>query len=212
MTDFAGIHAGAYLLHLMLLGLTGGIATGKSTMAAELLRMRPPWVFFDADRCVHDLLAKDSAVGAEIRETFGDSAMRPETGVDRKALGAMVFADAAARKALEGILHPRVRARWQHLATRCRAEGQDFLADIPLLFETGAEAHFDATVVVAASEEVQRRRLADRGISDETAVAMLRSQWPLASKIEQATFVAWNDGTRDNLSTQSALLVESLFG
>jgi dephospho-CoA kinase len=190
----------------MLLGLTGGIATGKST-AARLLHDLADLTAFDADACVHELLATDHEVISTIRLEFS----LPDAPLDRAMLRQIVFRDPEARRRLEGILHPVVRARWQGLAHDCRAHGRRLLADIPLLFETGAASAFDATIVVAASPQVQRQRLADRGLDQKMIDAMLASQWPIGQKVALADHVIWNDGSPAELERQCALLLDALF-
>jgi dephospho-CoA kinase len=190
----------------MLLGLTGGIATGKST-AARLLHDLADLTAFDADACVHELLATDHEVISTIRLEFS----LPDAPLDRAMLRQIVFRDPEARRRLEGILHPVVRARWQGLAHDCRAHGRRLLADIPLLFETGAASAFDATIVVAASPQVQRQRLADRGLDQKMIDAMLASQWPIGQKVALADHVIWNDGSPAEVERQCALLLDALF-
>jgi dephospho-CoA kinase len=190
----------------MLLGLTGGIATGKSTLA-RLLHERANLTAFDADTCVHEMLATDQKVISAIRLEFS----LPEAPLDRATLRQIVFRDPEARRRLESILHPVVRARWQGLADDCRAHGRHLLADIPLLLETGAASAFDATIVVAASPQVQRQRLADRGLDQKMIDAMLASQWPIGQKVALADHVIWNDGSPAELERQCALLLDALF-
>jgi dephospho-CoA kinase len=190
----------------MLLGITGGIATGKSTVA-RFLHERANLTTFDADACVHELLATDHELISAIRLEFS----LPETPIDRAALRQIVFLDAEARRRLESILHPVVRAKWQGLADGCRANGRSLLADIPLLFETGAAPAFDATIVVAASPQVQQQRLVSRGLEQEMIDAMLASQWPIRQKIGLANHVIWNDGSLAELERQCVLLLDALF-
>lgn len=194
----------------MLLGLTGGIASGKSTFLA-MLSMRRDFACFDADRCVHDLLAADPDVARLVRDEFGTGALGFAGSIDRPALRRIVFGDPAKRKALENILHPRVRREWLRLRDECARVGKDFVADIPLLFETAAEEFFDATIVVAASRRSQLSRLAAKGIEAPMAEAMLASQWPLGDKIRMASVVVWNDGSVAALEHQADLLLGSLF-
>ena len=193
----------------MLIALTGGIASGKTTFR-QLLVDRHPCEVFDADACVHSLLSSDPVAVSAIAETFGDGVISEGGQVDRPALRPLVFADPEARRRLEAILHPAVRSRWQAQLEACRVSGRDFLADIPLLFETSGQDYFDATVVVAASAATQRERLAARGFGLETAEAMLASQWPMLEKISRATAVVWNDGTLRALAHQADLLLECL--
>jgi dephospho-CoA kinase len=189
----------------MLLGLTGGVATGKSTFA-QLLSERAEFLCFDADACVHELLATDRGVAEAVRREFGLDG----PPVERRALREIVFRDSGARRRLEAILHPPVRARWQALAADARATGRRLLADIPLLFETGAADFFDVTVVVAAAPGVQRRRLAARGLEPATIDGMLASQLAMREKVTRAGIVVWNDGSLGALARQADLLLENL--
>jgi dephospho-CoA kinase len=193
----------------MLLALTGGIATGKSTFR-DILARRHPFEVFDADACVHDLLANENnAIQAVVRR-FGREVLGPDGHVHRPTLRALVFGDPLALRDLEQILHPLVRQRWQTRRARCAADRRDFLADIPLLYETAAEGPFDTSLVVAASPVTQRARLAARGLDAATREAMLASQLPLSEKIERASIVVWNDGTPAALDRQADLLLELL--
>ena len=194
----------------MLLALTGGVATGKSTFR-RLLEERHTFEVFDADACVHDLLASDRAIIACVAREFGESALDSSGAVDRAVLRQIVFADREARQKLEAILHPAVRARWQEMLSSRQAASKDFLADIPLLYETSAEGYFDAVAVVAASPKIQRERLAARGLDSGTVDAMLASQLPIGDKVGCATTVVWNDGTLGALARQADLLLERLF-
>jgi len=194
----------------MLLGLTGGIATGKTTFR-HLLTALHPWEVFDADACVHDLLDHDPQVSAAIEGAFGPEARAPSGRPDKSFLRDRIYAHPQERKKLESILHPLVRAQWQRRAETCRAENRDLLADIPLLFETGAQAHFDAVILVASSPDTQRARLRSRGVEGGLAERMLASQWPIGEKIGLATRVVWNDGNLGALQRQAAHLAAALF-
>lgn len=191
----------------MLLGLTGGIATGKSTFR-RLLTDRMPFTVFDADACVHELLASDAGVITAVRQAFQFPVGSP---LDRTTLRQIVFTAPEERRRLEQIVHPVVRSRWQQVRSACATDGRNFLADIPLLFETGAEAAFDATILVAASPETQRRRLADRGLAPGLIEGMLASQWTIGQKVPLADHVIWNDGSLAELEQQSSLLLAQLF-
>ncbi|MEX1110487.1 MAG: dephospho-CoA kinase [Chthoniobacterales bacterium] len=193
----------------MLLALTGGPATGKSTFAA-LLAGRHTFETFDADACVHGLLAADHRIIAAVASEFGPEVLDPAGAVHRPALRALVFPDPAARRRLEAILHPAVRARWLEQSARCRDAGRDFLADIPLLFETGADRFFDATVTVATAAATQRGRLLARGLDHATIEALLASQLPMEEKNGRASSVVWNDGALGALARQADLLLERL--
>ncbi|MFM8230455.1 MAG: dephospho-CoA kinase [Chthoniobacterales bacterium] len=167
--------------------------------------------FFDADGSVHRLLDTESAVAARIRSLFGADFLQPDGKPDRPALRSLVFANAKARRELEDLLHPLVRAEWQAGRERCISQGRDYLTDIPLLYETSAERFFDAVVVVACSRETQLARLEGRGIELQTAEAMLASQLPLGQKVDRASFVIWNDGSLAALGRQTDLVANQLF-
>ena len=190
----------------MLIGLTGGIATGKSTFCG-FLRELADLVFFDADACVHELLSSDPAVITAVRKEFS---LTPGTPVDRSVLRDIVFRDPAKRNRLEGILHPVVRQRWKSVAKECQQNGRNFLADIPLLFETAAAEAFDATVLIASSPDTQRARLASRGVDEVMIQAMRASQWPIGQKVLLADQVIWNDGSLDGLRRQAAPLLRNI--
>ncbi len=190
----------------MLIGLTGGIASGKSTFCRLLLESGA-FTFFDADSCVHELLSSDAEVIADIQREFSQPTNKP---LDRAILREMVFADSAKRVCLEAILHPPVRKRWQTQAEECQLLGRNFLADIPLLFETSAAGSFDATVVVAAEASTQRARMAMRGLGEPMIDAMLASQWPIGQKIALADHVIWNDGSEAGLRRQASLLLQQI--
>lgn len=194
----------------MLLVLTGGIATGKSTFR-RMLAERRRFTLFDADACVHDLLAGDPTVIEAIRAAFGPQVISHGTGVNRAILRDIVFTDPSARRKLEAIVHPHVRQAWQALRSDCLGQGADFLADIPLLFETGAAGLFDASIVVACSPEVQTARMAARGLDSVTMEAVLASQLPLEEKVARATIVVWNDGSLKALNREADLLLSRLF-
>ena len=193
----------------MLLGLTGGIATGKSTFA-RLLAENADFTVFDADAHVHELLSSNSEVIAEVSREFS-LPLGPDQPIDRSALRKIVFRDTSARRRLEEILHPRVRAAWTGLLEGCRGTNRNFLADIPLLFETGAETHFKVTVLVAASPAMQTQRLLERQLAPEIIEGMLASQWPIGQKLSLADHVIWNDGSEAELKKQASLLLDLLF-
>jgi dephospho-CoA kinase len=194
----------------MIIGLTGGIAAGKSTVSQHLAS-RPGLQFFDADALVHRLLAEDPKVADLIGKQFGPGYLRPDGAPDRAALRGLVFGDPEARRRLEAILHPKVRSEWLALRDECLASQKPFLADIPLLYETGAEAFFDTIIVVACSPVTQMVRIGKRGVAPETAHHMLASQLPLGQKLGRADVVIWNDGSLATLERQIELAANQLF-
>jgi dephospho-CoA kinase len=193
----------------MTIALTGGIAAGKSTVR-QLLTTHLNMRVFDADACVRLLLETNLRVIEEVGRRFGAGFIRSDGTADRGALRELVFHNTEARRELETLLHPLVRAEWQAASERAEADRCNFLADIPLLYETGAELFFDAVIVVACSRATQFRRLQDRTISAETANAMLASQLPVVQKIATSDFVIWNEGSFATLSRQTELVIEQL--
>jgi dephospho-CoA kinase len=188
------------------LGVTGGIATGKSTFV-RALAPRLSAETFDADRAAHALLGGDPAVHAAVRASFGDDVFDPDGTPNRARLREVVFSDELQRQRLEAILHPVIRARWAALAEQTLRTGGWLCVDIPLLYETGAEANFDRTIVVACSLETQRRRLREiRRLDAATADRMIAAQLDLNVKIQKADHVVWNDSTDTCLDGQAALL------
>jgi len=196
------------------LGITGGIATGKTLFTGCLASLVPDMRVFDSDACARELTTSDPAILAAILDRFGPELFDVTGALQRSALRAIVFADPVKRKALEAILHPAIRRSWLELARTVREQpGNPWLAvDIPLLFETSAETHFDRIVVVACSALTQRTRLMDyRHLTPGLADSMIASQLPLAGKIDRADFVVWNDGLPEALQIQARLLSLHLF-
>ena len=196
------------------LGITGGIATGKTLFTERLAAHFSSLTVFDADRRARELTASDPATLEAIRDRFGSEVFDATGVLQRSALRAIVFADPAKRKALEAILHPAIRRSWLELAESIREEpGKRWLAvDIPLLFETSAETHLDKVVVVACSAATQRRRLIEnRRLTAGLADSMIASQLPLTVKIDRADYVVWNDGLPEALDLQAELLSVHLF-
>ena len=182
--------------------VTGGIASGKSTVCGILGRV-PGVVVFDCDKQVRFLLEGDAAVAEEIRGVFGDEAVK-EGRVDRGFLRAMVFADPSSRRKLEEILHPRVRKECLDSRERARDSGAGmFIADVPLFFETGFDFGQDEVIVVASSRmtQIQRRRVRG-GFEDSVIEAVLAAQLPVEEKIRKADIVFWNEGPPSILEAQ----------
>ncbi len=189
------------------IAITGGIASGKSTFT-RLFRELTGARAFDTDACARRLLAEDAPSLAAVRAAFGPEVFDAAGAVDRAALRAVVFADPARRAALEGILHPRVRAEWQAFLQSGLQNAPDavLLVEIPLLYETGAAAFFDQVIVVGCRLATQMSRLTQgRQLTDYVARQIIASQWELADKIRRCQHVIWNDGSEERLHTQAAL-------
>jgi dephospho-CoA kinase len=187
--------------------ITGGVGTGKSSFCHCLRELLPAAKFFDADEAAHQLV--DLAdVREAIRREFGSETFSAAGDLNRAALRAIIFRDAAKKRALEQILHPRIRREWRAEAEKHRNSPDFFFADIPLLYETGGETLCDRAVVVACSPILQLQRLRERAdIDPEVAEQMIAAQMPLADKIKCADYVVWNDGPKQMLHEQGELLV-----
>ncbi|MBI2218062.1 MAG: dephospho-CoA kinase [Candidatus Rokubacteria bacterium] len=179
----------------LLVGLTGGIATGKSTVS-EMFR-RHGCVVIDADVLAREVVEPGEPALAQIVEAFGRDVLQPDGRLDRKKVGAMVFGDAAKRKRLEEITHPAIRERFARRVAELTAERFRGIAlfDAPVIIESGNDKTMDRLVVVAANEETQLARLMARdGIDREAGMQRIRSQMPIAEKVKLADYVIWNDG------------------
>lgn len=181
----------------LLVGLTGGIATGKSTVADIFRRLSA--VVIDADRLARDVVAPGEPALAEIGREFGPDVLHPDGTLDRKRLGAVVFGDAERRRRLEAITHPAIRARFQARLQALADEGFEGLVlfDAPVMIESGGHRAMDRLVVVVADEATQLARLMARdGIGREEALSRIRSQMAVAEKARLADHVIDNSGER----------------
>jgi len=188
--------------------LTGGIACGKSTVAgfwrqwgAEVL---------DADDVVHALIAPGGECVQAVVDAFGPAVRAADGGVDRERLGRIAFADEAARRRLEALLHPAVVRRMRAWAAGIRRDGRLGVAVIPLLFEVGLDPDWDAVVCVAAREETMLERLAARGLAPAEARARIASQWPVREKAARADRTI-DDGSLAELEEKCRAIWNDLF-
>jgi dephospho-CoA kinase len=181
-------------------GLTGGIGSGKSTVSAMLAAKGA--VVIDSDLLAREVVAPGSAGLAAVVDAFGTRVLAPDGQLDRSALGQIVFADADARRRLEAITHPLVRARAHEIEAEA-PDGAIVVHDIPLLVETGQEDSFDAVVVVEAPVETQLRRLVDdRGMAPDGARSRIAAQATPKQRRAAADHVLVNDGSLDHLRRQ----------
>jgi len=187
---------------MAVIGITGGIGSGKSTFA-RMLAERLATEIFDADACARALLDEDEGVRAEILREVSAGAYLPDGRADRPAIRSLVFSNPQTKARLEAILHPRVRACWLGLAAEARTRGEALLIDMPLLFETNAQDFLDHVLTVGCSPETQLTRIRARGIADAEAEKIIRSQLPLEEKIGRSDGVVWNDGSLEILRLQA---------
>ena len=171
---------------MIVIGLTGGIATGKSTTAKMIMDRGIP--LHDADATVHKLMAAGGPATGPVANLFGADMLTVGGAVDRRRLGRVVFADTVLRKQLEAVIHPLVAADRDAFLEEQRLAGAPVVVlDIPLLFETGAEALCDFVILCSAPDEVQRQRaMARDGMTKARLDAILASQMPLAEKRARA--------------------------
>jgi dephospho-CoA kinase len=196
---------------MILVGLTGGVATGKSTVAKMFKRCGA--VIIDADQLAHDVVKPGKPAWLEIVKTFGRAVLNPDRTLNRRELGAVVFGSRTKLRQLEQIIHPRV-AREQARLTKQAARKDPHavvIYDVPLLFEAGIDKRVDHTIVVTANRETQIARLKKRnGLSRVEAIRRIRSQMPLAKKIQRADHVLNGTLSRPSLRQQVSLLLKYL--
>lgn len=190
------------------IGLTGGIATGKSMVASFLREMGE--IVLDADQIYHDLMMDGTPLNSILRDRFPD-AVNEEGRLDRKLLGRIVFRDPAKRAVLNRITHPAVFAAMNEEAANI-GERPFLFFDVPLLFEAPEAISIldiERIWVVSLDKKKQLERLMDRdGINEEEARRILRTQWPLQEKEARASVILWNDGTPDALRRTVARVLE----
>lgn len=179
---------------MILIGLTGGVATGKSTVAQMFKQCGA--VVIDADALAREVVQPDKPAWRDVVRTFSKKVLNPDRTINRQALGSIVFRYPAKRRRLERIIHPRV-AREQQRLTREAARKDPtavVLYDVPLLFEAGIDKRVQKIIVVTADQQTQIARLKKRnGLSRAEALRRIRSQMPLAKKTQMADLVI--DGT-----------------
>ena len=185
---------------MVLIGLTGGIGSGKSTVGRFLAQRGA--VVVDADDLARDAVEPGRPAHRAVVARFGTGVLRPDGHVDRPALARVVFSDAAARADLEAIVHPSV---WSAISERAEAQaGSDrvVVAEVPLLVETGSD-RFDGVVVVDCPEELAVRRLVEqRGVTEEDAWRRVATQAGRTERLARAEFVVHNDGTLEDLRAE----------
>jgi dephospho-CoA kinase len=187
--------------------VTGGIGSGKSEVTRLFDELGA--VVVDADVLAREVVAAGTPGLEEIVRTFGADLVGPDGELDRPAMGRRVFADPTARTQLEAIIHPRVRQRADEIERAAPADAV-VVHDIPLLVETGQADRFDAVVVVDVPEDLQVRRLADRGVAEDDARSRIRAQADREERLAVADYVVDNTGTREDLRPQVAEIFTKL--
>ena len=179
------------------IGLTGSIGTGKSTVA-KIFQELGAYVI-DADKIVHELLKRED-IKEKIREAFGD-VFDSKGEVDRKKLASIVFNNPEKKKILENILHPLVFQEINKFFKEVEKKDPNAvaIAEVPLMIETGSYKNYDKIIVVYAPEELQLKRLLEKGMSKEEAIKRIKSQMPIDEKVKYADIVIENTSTLEDL-------------
>lgn len=191
---------------MIVIGVAGGIASGKSTVARVFERLGAR--VLDADAIGHDLL-RTEGLRDRIREVFGEAVLTPEGDVDRRALGRLVFSDDQARQSLNRLVRPAIRAEIRRRIAGMRGEGYDgpVVVDAPLLVDTGPTDLADRVILVTAPASTRKERIISRsGLSDEEADQRIAAQVPDAKQARWADYVLENDGSLDELTEEAETL------
>jgi len=195
---------------MLRVALTGGAATGKSYVLEQFRRAGVPVLV--ADDLAHGVTGVGTEATAAIAERFGADVIAADGAVNRKALGAIVFADESARRDLEAIVHPAVyRAIEAALRAFAKLDNTPLaVAEIPLLYETGHAADFDRVIVTICADDLQLKRLVARGLSEERARQIVAAQKPTAEKAALADFVVRTDGEKPETDEQVRHILQAL--
>jgi dephospho-CoA kinase len=195
---------------MLKVALTGGIATGKSYVLEQFRRRGVPCL--DADTLVHGVTAAGTEATSAIAARFGADILGADGSVDRAKLGSIVFADPAARRDLEALVHPAVyRAITAGLRAFELLDASPLaVVDVPLLYESGHADDFDRVIVTACPPEMQLARLLKRGLTEGEARQRIAAQLPTEKKAARATFVIRTDGTFEETDRQVVSILENL--
>jgi dephospho-CoA kinase len=208
MTAFA-IDSGD--IDLIIAGLTGGIATGKSTVSSIFREAGA--IIIDADSIARDAVKKNLPAWHEIVRIFGKEVLLPDGEIDRARLGDIIFKDASKKEILNKIVHPHVIQKAAELIEEVRkaSPGSIIILDVPLLIEAGMDKGVEDVILVYTPESIQIKRLIERdGISDENALLRVRSQMPIEKKKEFATIIIDNNGTIEATKKRALEVFDSL--
>jgi len=193
----------------LIIGLTGSIASGKSTVADMLKKKGYPVV--DADEIARLVVEPGSEVMQEIESQFGRSVIHSDGKLNRERMGELVFGNEEARKKLNGIIHPAIRKEMHRQKDVWLEKGAStVILDIPLLFESKLQSHVDKILVVSVTPEIQKARLMERNsLSEKEAEARIRSQLPIAQKEQGADAVVHNNGSMEETEKQLDVVLNS---
>lgn len=192
----------------MIIGLTGGVACGK-TITREKITALEPINFFDADKHTKEILA-EASTQATLKVLFGSDAINQDESQNVEFIEESIFSDPICRVKLQELVHPKVIARCKEIIRAAKAEGKDLLLDIPLLFEVGMHKECDTIITVTCSETTQIKRLKERGIDRKLAKKIVGSQMALADKISQSQYVINNNASIKRLDSQIMKTIKSI--
>ena len=198
---------------MKVVALTGGVASGKSTVLKMFMRLGAFGI--DCDVLSREALRPCTSAWWSVVKAFGKDILRKDLEIDRPKLREIVFSDEEKRRTLERIVHPEVfrmlKERLNAIKTLTAEErGVLVVVDVPLLFELGMQSEFERVIVVYASEAVRLRRLLQRGFSREIAMKIMRAQMPLEEKVKQADFVIYNEGSMEETEKEVRKIFEIL--
>jgi dephospho-CoA kinase len=192
----------AHIQSKIVVGLTGGIACGKSTALDAFANMG--WAVVSADSLAHEILDSDLEVRKKILTRWGTRVLNACGSIDKSAIGQIVFSNAQERDWIEALLHPIIRSKWLSFIQSCSS--QKCMIELPLLFENKLQNNFSCTISLYAPNPVILKRLHDRGLSDEESKHRIDSQLSLKEKKELADFVLWGGGNSHFLNQQAEQL------
>lgn len=192
------------------IGLTGNIGTGKSTVAWMFQELGVP--ILDADQIAHDVLAPKSAAWKMIFQRYGRTVLDNDDVIDRKQLARIIFQSHIERDFLESVIHPHVKEEIEKQVAEVAKNNEPFVVvEVPLLYETGWEKEFDAVIVVRCNEDEEIRRCIEKfGFDREEVLLRLRAQEPLEDKVTKADAVIDNDGTLEETKVQVHRLYQEM--
>jgi len=196
---------------MIVVGLTGGVATGKTTVAKMFKQCGATVI--DADQLAHDVVMPGKLAWRQVVKAFGKAVLNPDRTLNRRELGAIVFGNRAKLRQLELIIHPHVAHEQQRIVRRIAKHKPHtvIIYEVPLLFEAGVDKRVDTTIVVTADRDTQIARLKKRnGLTRAEAIRRIRSQMPLATKIRRADQVLNGTFPRPSLRKQVGQLFKSL--
>jgi dephospho-CoA kinase len=182
----------------IVVGVTGGIACGKSTVCTIFETLG--WDSISADSCAHFILKEDRDVIEQVEARFGNQLIDTNGSIDKTELARLIFESSDDRLWLENLLHPKIRLRWMNFVENSKKT--KIVVEIPLLFENNLNSLFTKTISVYASKSIQRSRLLDRGISKSSIESRMEIQMKVTEKADRADFVILTDGKLDTTTFQ----------